>query len=237
MLVTGASAGIGRALARQLAVAGIGVVALARSRERLEGLARRHPGMVPMVCDLADADALGPLADKVLEACPALDGVIHNAAIQCDQRFDDADYGDACIREELHTDLLAPLVLTRRLLPTLQRRERAWVVTLGSALAVAPRRSAAVYSASKAGLESFSRAMRLQSRGSGVRFVHAVMPLVDTAMTAGRGSGKISPDDAADALLNAIARGKHQVYVGKARAVPWMQRLAPGVLAALMARS
>lgn len=237
LLVTGASAGIGGALARQLAGAGITVVALARNGRRLERLAREHANAIPLVCDLAKLDGLPDAAARALEACPGLDGIIHNAAIQCDQRFDDADYGDACIREELHTDLLAPLILTRHLLPTLQRRERAWAVTVGSVLAVAPRRSAAVYSASKAGLASFSRAMRLQSRGSGVRFVHAILPLVDTAMTAGRGSGKMSPDEAADALLRAVAHGRSLIHVGKARVVPWMQRFAPRVLAAMMARS
>src|SRR5262249_20256764 len=105
MLVTGASAGIGRALAAQLAAAGIQVVALAQNRSRLESLAALHPGVTPLVCDLARIDGLADAAARALEACPTLDGVIHNAAIQCDQRFDDADYGDACVVEELHINL------------------------------------------------------------------------------------------------------------------------------------
>jgi short-subunit dehydrogenase involved in D-alanine esterification of teichoic acids len=238
MLVTGASEGIGRALALQLARAGVPVVAVARNSHRLDELARAEPRVIPLSFDLAKVDGMGDLAERAVGACPGLMGVIHNAAIQRDLRFDDAALNEDSIREEVAVDLLAPLLLTRHLLPTLQRREKAWVITLGSVLAIAPRPTAAVYSASKAGLESFSRAMRLQSRGTGVRFVHAVLPLVDTAMTAGRGSGKISPDEAADKLLRAVARGAGaEVFLGKARAVPWLRRLAPALLGRMMARS
>jgi uncharacterized oxidoreductase len=236
-LITGASTGIGRALAVRLASAGRTVIAVARDRARLESLAAAHPCVIPVVADLSLPDAPARVASQVLDACPHLDCVIHNAAVQRDRRFDDDDCDEHDILAELHTNLVAPILLTRHLLGALQRRERAWVVTLGSVLAAAPRRTAAVYSTSKAGLDSFSRAMRLQSRGTAVRFVHAILPLVDTAMTAGRGTGKISAEAAAEALLSAIARGRQEIYIGKARAVPWLQRLAPGVLARMMARS
>jgi uncharacterized oxidoreductase len=238
MLVTGASEGIGRALAVQLARAGVPVVAVARNRQRLDELARAEPRVIPLSFDLARVDGMGELAERAVGACPGLMGVIHNGAVQRDLRFDAPASNEDTIRQELAVDLLAPLLLTRHLLPTLQSRDKAWVITLGSVLAIAPRRTAAVYSASKAGLESFSRAMRLQSRGTGVRFVHAVLPLVDTAMTAGRGTGKISADEAADKLLRALACGADaEVFLGKARAVPWLRRFAPAVLARMMARS
>jgi uncharacterized oxidoreductase len=236
VLVTGASSGIGLALATQLAAAGIEVVALGRNRERLEGLARRDRRIVPLIADLADLAALPGVAARALDLCPALDCVIHNAAIQRDVRFDAGGYGADAIREELDIDLVAPLILTRHLLAPLQARDRALVVTVGSVLAIAPRPAAAAYGASKAGLASFSRAMAVQSRGTGVRFVHAVMPLVDTQMAAGRGSGKMSADAAADALLAGLTRGKRELFIGKARLVPWLQRLAPGILGAMMRR-
>jgi len=236
-LVTGASSGIGFALSRQLAFAGVPVIALARDRGRLQSLASGHPRITPFVADLADIGALDAVAERVLELAPQLDCVIHNAALQHDLRLDDANYHGAQVREEIDVNLVAPIVLTRRLLEPLQQRSCAWVVTVGSVLATAPRRSAAVYAASKAGLQSFTRAARLQSRGTGVRFIHAVMPLVDTPMTAGRGRGKITPDTAAAELLRGLARGTDDLYIGKARAVPWLARLAPGLLSAMMNRS
>lgn len=235
-LVTGASSGIGRALALQLAAAGTRVIALARRTDALQALAAQQPGIVPWAADLADTAALPALAARLVAAHPDLAGVIHNAGVQVDARLADAGQGPAQVRQEVDINLVAPIVLTQALLPQLLARRGAFVVNVTSGLAFAPKRSAAVYSATKAGLHLFTRALRVQVQGTGLRVVEAVMPLVDTPMTAGRGRRKLAPDDAARALLDGLRAGRPDLYIGQARAVPWLARWAPGLLARALQR-
>jgi short-subunit dehydrogenase involved in D-alanine esterification of teichoic acids len=168
-------------------------------------------------------------------------GLIHNAGIQCDLRLDDAACTPQALRQEVDVNLLAPMVLTRLLLSHLQARGQAgapaFVVNVTSGLAFAPKRTAAAYSATKAGLHLFSRGLRVQLAGTPVRVVEAVMPLVDTPMTAGRGQGKLPAEQAARALLDGLAAGRSTVYIGKARFVPLLHRWAPAVLDRVLQRA
>ena len=95
---------------------------------------------------------------------PAL---VNNAGIQHDLRVDDAGYSAQDMRAEVEINLLAPMALTRALLPHLQAQQRAWVVNVGSVLGSCPKRTAAVYSATKAGLDLFTQALQEDPARSG----------------------------------------------------------------------
>jgi uncharacterized oxidoreductase len=233
-LVTGATSGIGWHLALQLADAGVHVVVVGRSASRLAELARLRPCISPLQADLADAGSLRALAERISAEAPELNCLIHNAAIQHNVRMDDAGYDLDAIEQEIDTNLLAPIALTHALLPALQLRERSWIVHLSSGLAYAPKRTSAVYSASKAALHLFGDALREQLRGSSVRVLEVVMPLVDTPMTHGRGRSKLAPDKAAAALLAGLSHPGGVVHVGQAKALPVLRRVAPGLLARVM---
>ena len=233
-IVTGASSGIGRALALELARCGVPVLAVARQAEPLQALTDAHGLIEPWVADLSRIEEMDGLAAQWLLRYPDIGALVNNAGIQHDLRVDDAGYRAQDMRAEVEINLLAPMALTRALLPHLQAQQRAWVVNVGSVLGSCPKRTAAVYSATKAGLDLFTQALRVQMQGSPVRVVHAVMPLVDTPMTRGRGRGKIPPDVAAQALVRGLMAGHADIRIGKARAAWHLQRWAPGLLARLL---
>lgn len=236
-VVTGASSGIGYELARQLADAGVAVVAIGRSRERLELLAATSPRITPVAADLREVDRIPALVRSMLADNPGIGCLINNAGIQHNVRFDDTAYGTDAIADELAVNLAAPLTLTRELLPSLQSQARAWVVNVTSGLGVVPKRTAAVYSATKAGLHLFTEALRVQSDGTPLRVVEVMMPLVDTPMTQGRGRGKIAAADAATRCLDGLAAGRTEILVGRARWVPSLGRWAPGLLSSIIRNS
>lgn len=233
-IITGATSGIGYELAAQLSAAGVSVIALGRQPRQLAALAVLSSRIEPVAVDLTDRDAVRDVVSTLTASYADIDGLINNAGVQYDRRFDDPTYGPAEIEEELSVNLTAPVLLTHRLLPTLTRQPSATVVNVTSGLGYVPKRTAAVYSASKAGLRLFTDALRIQTRGTSVRVVEAVMPLVDTPMTRGRGRGKIAASDAAAQLIRGVALGHSVVRVGKARALPHLQRWAPSLLERLM---
>ena len=235
-LITGATAGIGRELALQLAQAGVPVLALGRNVQSLQALQDSSPRIATVVCDLSDVASLPDHAAQWVTLYPDLACVIHNAGVQDIVRMDDAGYGAGQLRQEVDINLVAPMVLTQALLPHLQSKQQACVVNITSGMGFAPKRTSAVYSATKAGLHLFSEALRAQLEGSTVRVVEAVMPMVDTAMSQGSAAGKISPAQAARELITGMNKGLSVVWVGKARAIPVLLRLAPSVLARVIQR-
>ena len=69
-----------------------------------------------------------------------------------------------------------------------------------------------------------------------VDVIEAVLPLVDTPMTAGRGNNKLTADDAAREIISGIHKGMHEIYVGKAKWLPLLMRLAPNMVKKMMRR-
>ncbi|MCV2352993.1 SDR family NAD(P)-dependent oxidoreductase [Paucibacter sp. B2R-40] len=230
-LVTGASSGLGRAIALQLAESGQQVIAWGRDAARLAELQASHPSIVATARhDLAKLEGLAPACVDMLRQWPALSGVIHCAGIQHELLLETPGYGAADIEAELLVNLAAPIELTRALLPHLQRQAGSHIVFVTSALAHVPKRRSATYNASKAGLSAFACSLRAQLRGRRVKVSELIPPLVDTPMTAGRGGKrKLAPAVVARSLLRALRsrRPPAQIWVGPARWLPWLLRLAP----------
>ncbi|MDP1626671.1 SDR family NAD(P)-dependent oxidoreductase [Parvibaculum sp.] len=225
VLVTGGTQGIGQALVSAFAEAGAHVLTCGRSAP---------PSPLTVAADIATEEGRDALLAAVLHLDGPLDIIIHNAAIQQPLNYASGTaIGDAADKE-IAVNLVAPIRLTELLLPHMRHPGGA-VCFLTSVLAYRPKTSAPVYCASKAGLRSFALALRHQLAPQGIRVVEIVPPLVGTAMTGGRGRGKISPEKAARAVLAGLARGEPQIVIGKARTALLLDRWAPRLLARLMA--
>ncbi|RXR24839.1 SDR family NAD(P)-dependent oxidoreductase [Oerskovia turbata] len=241
-LVTGGSSGVGLALARRLVADGTTVLVCGRDPGRLADAAAQIPGLRTLVADLADPDDVGRLARAAADL-PGLDLVVHNAAVQLDRDWVVTQRPGATgplVRDaaaELAADLGAPLHLTAHLLPVLAQAPHAAVVSVTSALGTVPKRSAPVYCAAKAGLSAFTTSLRYQLRAAAphVRAIEVALPLVDTAMTAGRGARKITPDAAASAILSALTGRRDRVHVGPVRILLSIHRVAPRLAARIVA--
>ncbi len=177
-LLTGASRGIGRALALRLAAEDTHLVLSSRGGDRLEAVARETGG-VPIPLDLADPDGPEALAAAVRERLGGPPDLVLNVAgvfrlapvSETDRRTLD---------HHLAVNLRAPFLLTRSFLPAMLARGSGWLVHLGS---VAGRRAFpenGAYSATKYGLRGLHEVLRLELEGSGVRTLLVEPPAVDT---------------------------------------------------------
>jgi uncharacterized oxidoreductase len=163
--------------------------------------------------------------------------VVNNAGVQFNHDWTETSPSgrDARARLEVAVDLLAPIRLTALLLDDLLAEERATIVNVTSILALAPKRNAPVYSAAKAGLRAFTRGLRYQLEPhTHVRVVEVLPPVVDTGMTAGRGSNKMHPADVAREIVRGLERGDDEIWIGKARFVRVLLRVAPRFVARIL---
>jgi NADP-dependent 3-hydroxy acid dehydrogenase YdfG len=168
-LVSGASRGIGLAVARVFASAGARVVMIARGSEALEAAANAIGAhAIPMVCDAADADAVQRVAadvPKLLGSAP--DILVNNAGVFDLARI--ADTSPDVFERALAVNLVAPFLLIRALLPAMRARGSGHVISIGSIADRATFPENGAYAASKYGLRALHQVLRAEVQGSGVR--------------------------------------------------------------------
>jgi short-subunit dehydrogenase len=178
-IVTGASSGIGLSVARAIAARGGRVALVARTRDKLEAVARElgKDRAEPFPLSVTDRAALAALPRAVVARFGRLDVVVNNAGVN--HRGAVAERSPEELAEILETNLVAPVLLTRACLPLLAKG--GVVVNVASLAGKVPVPHEAAYSASKAGLRAFSRALGIESaHGSGVRVVSVNPGPVDT---------------------------------------------------------
>ena len=223
-LLTGASRGIGPYVARALAAEGIHLALSAtnESRDRLEQLRRSLPTenitAVALTADLADPDQALNLVRETEAALGRIDILINNAGVEHPGFFDRITANE--IRQVIDTNLNAPLLLARLVLPAMIRRRRGAVVQIASMAGHIPMPTIATYSASKAGLIAWTEAMASELAGSGVR-VAAVCPtfVAEAGMHARTGvkapwiAGEVTPQEVARGVVKALNGRSHDVRV------------------------
>lgn len=231
VLITGGGSGIGLALARKFHAAGQMPILVGRRETLLREVAATLPGAHIHATDITCANARSELVARY----PHITTLIHSAGIQENCPFH--TQSEPAICQELASNLQAPILLTHAFLPHLLEKPAANIVFITSALALVPKESAAIYCASKAALHSFAQTLRWQLEETPVRVIDLMPPLVDTAMTAGRGHGKISAEALTEAFWQRFTRGDSHIRVGKSRWLARIQRLSPALAARLMRKS
>ncbi|MEV5953095.1 SDR family NAD(P)-dependent oxidoreductase [Streptomyces sp. NPDC051987] len=211
VLLTGATGGIGRALAHRLVRAQARLVVTGRHPEALAALAG-EVGARPVTADLADPEAVARLAAQ----CPDTDILVANAALPASG--DLLDYTPAQIERALAVNLSAPVLLARLLAPGMVARGRGHLALVGSMSGKAATPYSSLYTASKFGLRGFAHSLRLDLHGTGVG-VSLVQPgfVRDAGMFAATGaevpSGvrTVSPEDVAAAVQRAVEENRAEI--------------------------
>ena len=198
-LVTGASQGIGEAVARRLAAQGARLVLAARSVEKLEALRgelgedRAH--VLPL--DVSQSAAVAERVKEIPEAFSAIDILVNNAGITADNLL--LRMGLEQWETVLRTNLTGAFALTKEMVRGMMRRRWGRVISISSVVGLMGNPGQANYAAAKAGLVGFSKSLAKELGSRGIT-VNVVAPgYIETAMTAALG------DDAKQKLTSAIA--------------------------------
>lgn len=236
ILITGGNSGIGMALVKALVLMDNSVMIISRSRNHWDELEKISHEIRTFQCDVTDKKQLLELRNTLHQEKVQLDLVINCAALQLTPKLTDKDFSFDGVQTEILTNIAAPVWLSYLSLSLFAEHEEAAIVNLSSGLAFYPKSSSAVYCASKAALHNFSQSLRYQLTNTPIKVIEVILPLVDTPMTQGRGKNKISATQAAAEIIAGIERDTDEIYVGKARLIPPLMRIAPGLLKRMLAR-
>lgn len=213
VLVTGATGGIGHAIARAFAGCGASLILTGRRAEVLEPLAEEVGGRA-LACDLSQREDV----DRLVAQAAAVDVLVANAALPASGAL--TDLTQAQIDRMLEVNLRAPVTIARALAPGMMQRRRGHMVFVSSLAGKGASPASSIYSATKFGLRGFALGIREDLRPYGVG-VSVVLPgfirdagmFADAGIELPRGVGTRSPDDVAAAVIRAIERNRAEVEV------------------------
>lgn len=212
ILITGGSSGIGLALAERFLALGNTVAICGRHQAALQAARQRLPALQYVVSDTGLAADREALAQWAVENMPGLNILINNAGIQ--RKFDlkqDEDW--QAVQQEIAINFCGPIHLSMLLLPHLMRQPEAWIVNVSSGLAFAPLAAAPVYSATKAGIHSFTQSLRQQLQQTSVGVLEIIPPAVKTNLGGAHDFGA-ELADFADAIMAQLGDGKLEATYG-----------------------
>lgn len=233
IVLTGASSGVGLDLLNALGASNT-IINLSR-RAPPKVAVQLSPRFVHIATNLADAASVERAIEAITHSCPdGVDGLINCAAVQFLPKFTDSDFDPASIAKEIAINLTSPAQLIHGLLSSLRKRPESFILNVNSGLGLVPKKESAIYCATKSGLDNLSRGLRAQLDGTNIRVQQAFLPLVDTPMTKGRGSGKLSSQEVARQIIRGIECGTPDNDIGKARLLRAINRLSPSIAAAIM---
>lgn len=238
ILLTGATGGIGQAVARSLAGRGGTLLLTGRRADVLEPLAAELGGRA-IACDLADRDAVARLAHEAGD----VDVLVANAALPGSGAVLDRDLDR--IDRALEVNLRAPIALARLLVDGMVARRRGHMVFMSSLSGKAASPGSAIYSATKFGMRGFAQGLRedLRPHGVGVStifpgFIRDAGMFADSGAKLPAGVGTRTPEQVAAAVLRAIERDRAELDVAplSLRVGTGFAQLAPSVAAAVQRR-
>jgi len=243
-LVTGASSGIGRALALRLARDGARVALVARRAAELEALAaeiRRKGGeAVPIPGDVSDRSAAERISAQAARLLGRVDMLFNNAGYGGHRPFLEWDLDD--LERMMRVNYLGSVYLTRLLLPQMVERQSGWVVFVASVAGRIGTPEESAYAATKFAVVGLAEALSIEVEDSGVHVLTVCPGVVRTPFFDPEGlarlppvarRGIVEPDELVDAIFEALARGRHELtfprslavgYVVKAVAPEFMRR-------------
>lgn len=242
ILLTGATGGLGRAIAKALHARGAHVIVTGRKLDALEGLCRElGSNATPLDADLAERDEVAALPDRAGH----VDILVHNAGLPGSGRLE--SFTRAEIDRVLDVNLRAGIMLTHALLPAMQQRRSGHLVYVSSMSGKVPTVRASVYGATKFGLRGFAGGLRDDLHGSGVG-VSTIFPgpikgagmWEDAGIDLPRWVPTKSDADVGNAVVKAIERNRPELAVAdpgqraasvlenvSPRAAAWLRRRLP----------
>ena len=240
VLVTGATGGIGQAIARAVHARGAHALVTGRRREVLDSLASELGDRVePLPADLSSADDVRALVERA----GRVDVLVANAALPGSGRLD--DYSPEEIDRAIDVNLRAPMQLARALAPPMVERGAGHIIFISSLSGKVANAHASIYNATKFGLRGFGFALHDELRGTGVGattvfpgFIAEAGMFAESGTKLPPGVGMRKPEQVADAVVKGIEKDRAEIDVAPVglRLGGWLFGVSPSLVAAMQRR-
>ena len=235
ILISGGTSGFGYEFANRLLALGNTIIITGRDQAKLDLTKKKLPGIHTFQSDVSDPAAIQQLYKNVTAQFPQLNILINNAGEMRKIDLQDESIDLDNIVREININLSGPIRMVQAFLPHLKTKGNAAIVNVTSGLALVPFPLAPVYGATKSGLRSYTKSLRVQLKTTGIKVFELVAPGSNTPLNdkfAGDvdESMMMDPVKLIDVAIKGIQNDKFEIYPGIAKVMKIMSRLAPSVI-------
>jgi uncharacterized oxidoreductase len=241
ILITGGTSGLGLELAKQLLELGNTVIVTGRDAKKLDQAKLKYPKISVFQSDVSDPKAIEALCSAIVNQFPHLNVLVNNAGEMHRINLNDDANNVYNIAQEIEINLSGPIRMIQQFLPHLKKQKSAAIINVTSGLALIPFPISPVYGATKSGLRSYTKSLRVQLKKTSIKVFELVAPGAKTAL-----NDKFSSDVDHKTLMDVnkliavairgLEKDKYEIYPGTAAVIKVMSRLAPTLIFKQMAK-
>jgi short-subunit dehydrogenase involved in D-alanine esterification of teichoic acids len=227
ILLTGGTSGLGLEFLKRFYHLDNKIIVTSSNENNLINLKNQFPKITTIVCDLSDDSSVRQLIDKCWKGYRDINVLINNAGVQYNYFWIEEKDGYNKISNEICVNFTSPMQIVYGLLGMLTTKQNSAIVNVSSGLALAPKKSAPIYCATKSAIHNATKALRYQLENTSVKVFEVIPPPVDTAMSKGYEKGKITPEKVVDEFLKNFRTNNFESNIGKIKLFRLIQRIAP----------
>lgn len=235
ILITGGTSGLGLEFAKRLIALGNVVIITGRNAQKLEAAKKLLPAVHIFQSDVSDPAAIGALYMAVICDFPDLNILINNAGEMRRIILQDPAINDLHdLTREIEINLMGPIRMVQQFLPHLKTKATAAIINVTSGLSMVPFPISPVYGASKSGLRSYTKSLRVQLKNTKIKVFELLAPAADTPLNdkflSEEGfdpKSMMAADKVIDAAIKGIKNDAPEIYPGISNVIKILSRLAP----------
>jgi uncharacterized oxidoreductase len=243
ILITGGTSGFGLEFAKRLLKSGNTVIVTGRDIAKLEIAKENLPGLHTFQSDVSKPEEIADLYEKVTRLFPTLNILINNAGQMRKIVLHDTSIGLTDITREIETNLMGPIRMVQAFLPHLKQMKSAAILNVTSGLALVPFPISPIYGATKSGLRSYTKSLRVQLKNTKIAVFELIAPATKTPLNDafrnldGYNVKQMDPVELVDTALKGMEKDTYEIYPGIARMLLFMSRMAPGFMLKTLSRA
>lgn len=235
ILITGGTSGLGLEFAKQLLSLGNTIIITGRNAAKLEDTRKQFPGIHAFQSDVSDPKAIAALYEQVTKQFPDLNILINNAGVMHKLNLLDAAIDQEAVNSEIAINLSGPIRMVQQFLPHLRTKQSAAILNVTSGIALFPFPLAPIYGATKSGLRSYTKSLRMQLKRTGIKVFELIAPAADTPLNdkfvSDTGSAMtMEPDKLVKIAVKGLENDKFEIYPGASKIIKYLSRIAPSLL-------
>jgi uncharacterized oxidoreductase len=209
------------------------VIITGRNQSKLDAVQRQHPDLVVMQSDVSDPASIAQLQARLCRDYPKLNMLVNNAGVMRKINLQDKGTDLEDLSLEIDTNLNGPVWMVKQFLAHLKAQPSAAIVNVSSGLAFVPFPISPIYSASKAGLHAFTKALRVQLKNTNVCVFELAPPSTQTPLqdafstTDVKASLNMNVKVLAKKAIEGFRKNRLEIRPGASNVLNWMSRIAP----------
>lgn len=234
ILITGGTSGFGLEFTQKFLDLGNTVIITGRNQAKLEQTQKLFPQIHTFQSDVSDPIAIKELFEKVTKQFPDLNILINNAGEMRKINLHDTSIDLENINREIAINLSGPIRMVQQFLPHLKKQPTSAIMNVTSGLSMIPFPIAPIYGATKSGLRSYTKSLRIQLKNTNIKVFELVAPASNTPLGDKfkddvDAKMAMEPSKLIEQAIKGIANNKYEIYPGLSKLLHFLSRVAPSV--------